>query len=166
METQNSAPAFEGKTGLAFLRAMLAEEIPAGPLHTVLGFRLVEASEGFAKFVARPGECHYNPIGNVHGGYTSALLDSALGCCVISTLDSASTFATLDLTVRLVRPMFDTTGEVAAEARILHRGRQVVTAEAKVLDGSGRLMAHATTTCMVLPRSSRKPGSISEPGAA
>ena len=138
-----------GRDGLSFLRAMIAGELPAPPMAETLGFRLVAADEGRARFKGEPTFRHYNPIGVVHGGYAATLLDSALGCAVHATLATGEGYTTLELKVNLVRAITEQTGLVIAEGRILHRGRSIATAEGDLRDAAGVLYAHATTTCMV-----------------
>ena len=140
----------DGLSGLAFLRKVVEGNLPQAPLSDVLQFRLVEVSEGFARFVGSPGEQHYNPMGSVHGGWASALLDSAMGCAVLSTLDETRLFTTVQLSVNLLRPMSSQTGEVRCEARVLHVGGRTATAEGRVVDREGRLYAHGTTTCLII----------------
>jgi uncharacterized protein (TIGR00369 family) len=141
-----------GKTGLAFLTAMLKGELPAAPMSVTLGFKLVHAEEGLARFEGWPDEYLYNPMGSVHGGWTATLLDSAMGSAVMSTLDEKSSYATMDFTVHLVRTLTRDSGQVTAEGRVVHRGSRMATAEGKLLDASGKLYAHASTTCLVMPR--------------
>ncbi|MGH9246861.1 MAG: PaaI family thioesterase [Acidimicrobiales bacterium] len=145
-----SAAAARSMSGLDFLKAITAGEIAAPPIAVTLGFTIAEFSDGEATFVGTPHEWHYNPIGVVHGGYAATLLDSALGCAVQSTLPAGTGYTTAELTVNLVRPITTETGELRSEARVLHRGSRLATAEAKLLDGNGRLYAHATTTCLIL----------------
>jgi len=101
-------------------------------------------------FVATPTEAHYNGMGVVHGGWSAALLDSALGSAVNSMMPAGRVFATLELKVNLTRPLRAETGEVRCEATVLHVGRRTATADARVIDGQGRLYAHATATCIVV----------------
>ena len=137
--------------GLAFLKAIIAGELPAPPITATLGFALVAADHGRAVFEGEPQARHYNPIGSVHAGFAATLLDSALACSVHSTLVKGETYTTLELKMNLVRALTAETGTVAAEARIVHRGRTVATAEATLKDRAGKLYAHATTTCMIFP---------------
>jgi uncharacterized protein (TIGR00369 family) len=139
------------RDGLSFLQAMVDGVLPAPPITETLGFRLAEVSEGHAVFEGVPAFKHYNPIGVVHGGYAATLLDSALGCSVHSTLAKGEGYTTLELKVNMVRAITENTGLVRAESRVVHRGRTVATAEAYLRDASGRLYAHASTTCMVFP---------------
>lgn len=142
----------EGKTGLAFLTAILKGELPAAPIGVALGFKLVHAEEGLARFEGWPDEYQYNPMGSVHGGWSATLLDSAMGSAVMSTLDAQSAYTTMDFTVHLVRALSRDTGPVSAEGRVVHRGQRSATAEAKLTDAAGKLYAHATTTCLIMPR--------------
>ena len=137
--------------GLAFLKAIIAGELPAPPMTATLGFALVAAEHGRVVFEGEPQPRHYNPLGSVHAGFAATLLDSALACSVHSTLVKGETYTTLELKVNLVRALTAQTGMVAAEARIVHRGRSVSTAEATLKDRAGKLYAHATTTCMIFP---------------
>lgn len=137
--------------GLSFLRAMIDGTLPQPPITETLGFRLAAAEHGRVTFEGEPQFRHYNPIGMVHGGFAMTLLDSALGCAVHSTLAKGETYTTLEVKVNLVRPLTKDTGLVSAQGRIIHRGRTVGTAEGDIKDASGKLYAHATTTCMIFP---------------
>ena len=137
--------------GLDFLQGVIDGQFPAPPMAETLGFRLVAVEKGRAVFEGLPDHRHYNPLGVVHGGYAMTLLDSALGCSVHTTLDKGDAYTTLEIKVNLVRPLTKDTGLVRAEARILHRGRTVATAEGELKDAGGKLYAHATTTCMIFP---------------
>jgi uncharacterized protein (TIGR00369 family) len=136
-------------SGLEFLTAILAGTLPAPPICRTLDFRLVEADKGRAVFVGNPARDFYNPIGSVHGGYASTLLDSCMGCAVHSMIDAGRGYATLELKVNLVRAITEKTGAVRAEGRIIHAGRTTATAEGRLTDAAGKLLAHGTTTCAV-----------------
>jgi uncharacterized protein (TIGR00369 family) len=110
----------------------------------------VEIDEGRVVFEGTPGEEHYNATGVVHGGWAATLLDSALGCAVHSTLPAGTGYTSLSLEVKFVRPITRDSGAVRCVAEVLHRGRRQATAEARVTDASGRLVAHGTSTCMIL----------------
>jgi uncharacterized protein (TIGR00369 family) len=138
-------------SGIEFLRAIRDERLPAPPIAVLLGFRLAEVEPGYAVFEVLPSEQHYNPIGVVHGGYAATMLDSALGCAVQTTCKKGEVYTTLELKLNLVRAITKETGKITAEARVLHRGRTVGTAEGYIRDAAGRLYAHATTTCMIFP---------------
>ncbi len=137
--------------GLSFLKAIAERRLPTPPIADLLDFALIEVEHGRALFEGMPAFDHYNPIGTVHGGWVSTLLDSALGCAVHSTLQQGEAYTTLELKVNLVRAITKDTGRVTAEGRIVHRGRTVGTADAYLRDAEGKLYAHATTTCMIFP---------------
>ncbi len=137
--------------GLEFLDGMVAGTYPQPPMAATLGFRLIEVAAGRAVFEGLPEFRHYNPIGTVHGGFAATLLDSALGCAVFSTMAKGEAWTTLELKFNLVRPINKDTGPVRAEGRLVHRGRTVATSEGDLRDQAGKLLAHASTTCMVFP---------------
>jgi len=139
------------RDGLSFLKALIAGEFPAPPIAETVGFSLVEVELGRALFTATPAFRHYNPIGVVHGGFAATLLDSCVGCAVHTTLAKGEAYTTLELKINLTRALTDKVGPVFAEGRVIHRGRQVATAEGDLKDGAGKLYAHATTTCMIFP---------------
>ncbi len=136
---------------LAFLKGIVDGTQPSPPMSQTLGFHLTEVEEGRAVFEGLPEYRHYNPIGTVHGGFAATLLDSALGCAIFSTLAKGEAWTTLELKFNLVRPLSKDTGKVTAEGRVIHRGRTVATSEGDIKDLSGKLYAHATTTCMIFP---------------
>jgi uncharacterized protein (TIGR00369 family) len=140
----------QGMAGLDALRAMAAGELPPPPIAETLGFRLVEVEPGRTTFAVEPAEFHYNPIGVVHGGLALALLDSAMGCAVQSLLDAGVAYTTLEVKGNLVRPLTSETGEVRCTGTVVHRGRRVATAEARIEDPAGRLYAHGTSTLLIL----------------
>jgi uncharacterized protein (TIGR00369 family) len=116
-----------------------------------MGFEILDAGEGRAVFAVVPDEYHYNPIGTVHGGLAATLLDSAMGCAVETTLDPGVGYTTLELKVNYVRAMTRDTGRVVCEATVVHRGGTIATAEGRLVEeATGRLLAHGTTTCLVL----------------
>ena len=138
-------------SGMEYLQAMLDGKFPPPPIAQTLDFTLAEIAEGRAVFACTPSEFHYNPIGVVHGGLIATLLDSALGCCVHTLLPAGASYTTLELHVNLVRPLTRETGEIRCEGNILHFGKRMATAEAKVVDRAGKLYGHGTTTCMIFP---------------
>jgi uncharacterized protein (TIGR00369 family) len=144
--------AAEGKTGLELLRSILEGKTPPAPIQKTLGFDLVAVEEGMARFRLVPGEQHYNPMSAVHGGVACTLLDSAMGCAVMSVMDATTGYATVDLSIHLTRPITEKTGPIVAEGRVLRRGSRLVTTEAKLTDEQGKLLAHATGACMLLQR--------------
>jgi uncharacterized protein (TIGR00369 family) len=142
----------QARTGLAFLKAILEGSIPSAPIQATLGFDLIAAEEGLARFRLVPAKQHYNPMNGVHGGVACTLLDSAMGSAVMTTLDEKTGYSTVDITVHLTRPISAQTGPIVAEGRVVHRGSRIATAEGRLTDGDGRLLAHATATCVLLER--------------
>jgi uncharacterized protein (TIGR00369 family) len=136
--------------GLDFLVAIRDEELPPAPIQRLLDFTLTEVEEGRVVFTAEPGEQHYNPIGVVHGGLAATLLDSAMGASVHSTLPQGQGYTTLETKFNLVRAITAETGSIQAEGRVVNRGRQVATAEGYLRDGAGKLLAHGTSTCLII----------------
>ena len=137
-------------SGLAFLQAIRDGRLPSPPISRVLAFRLIEVEQGRAVFEGTPGADHYNPIGSVHGGYAATLLDSCMGCAVQSMLPQGSGYTTLEIKISMIRAISHDTGIVRAEGKVLSVGRRVGTAEGRLVDGAGRLLAHGTTTCLVM----------------
>jgi len=136
-------------SGLEFLQRILREKA-APPMARLLDFDLAAVEDGRAAFRVKPQEFHYNPTGSVHGGLAATVMDSALGCAVLSTLPVGVGYTTAELHLNLVRAITAETPELTADARVLHRGRTIRTAECKLTDASGKLYAHASTTCVVL----------------
>ncbi len=128
-----------------------AGELPQPPIATTLGFRLVEVERGRVVFECEPAEFHYNPIGTVHAGLASTLLDSAMGCAFVTTLDEVVGWTTLELKANFTRPLTAETGVVRCVGSVVHPGRTVATTEARLEDAEGRLYAHGTSTILVLP---------------
>lgn len=136
-------------SGLEFLRGIIDGKYPVPPIADLIGFSLTEADFGRVVFESTPEFKHYNPLGIVHGGYAATLLDSCMGCCVHSTLPVGVGYTTLEFKVTFMRAITTETGPVKAEGRILNAGRRAATAEGRLTDAKGRLLAHATTTCLV-----------------
>ncbi|MGW1765398.1 PaaI family thioesterase [Streptomyces sp. NPDC002073] len=138
--------------GLELLRAIIEGRIPQPPMSHTLGFRLVSAEPGTAVFEGETGEYLYNPMGTVHGGYFATLLDSALGCAVLSRLPAGTGYTTAQLNVNLIRPATAATGKLRAIGTSIHVGRTIGIAEAQLIGiEDGKLYAHATTTCAIFP---------------
>jgi uncharacterized protein (TIGR00369 family) len=137
--------------GLDYVRAIQAGEIPPPPIAVVMNFSIELLEEGQAVFIGQPGEEHYNPIGVVHGGYASTILDSALGCAVHTTCPAGVGYTSQTLEVKYLRPITRDTGAVRAEAVVVHRGRKNAVSEAKLtaVEG-GKLLATGTSTCLIL----------------
>ncbi|MFE6224903.1 MULTISPECIES: PaaI family thioesterase [unclassified Streptomyces] len=153
-----TARAAASMAGIDFLREMVAGRLPGPPIAALLGFTLEEVGDGRAVFALEPGEEHYNPIGSVHGGVYATLLDSAAGCAVHTTLPLGTAYTSLDLSTRFLRPITLDTGTVRAVGTVVSRGRRTALAEAELYDGKDRLLAHATSTCMLFPVPGREAG--------
>jgi uncharacterized protein (TIGR00369 family) len=139
-------------TGLDFLRRMIAGETGNVPIGDTLGFRVVEAENGRVVLLGRPDERVYNLIGTVHGGWAAAILDTALALSTLSTLDAKSSFTTVDIRINYLRAITVETGELRAEGKVLQSGRRLAYGEAKLTDAGGKLLAHGTGSCIILPR--------------
>src|ERR1700754_2879446 len=135
--------------GIDFVRAMFEGRLPAPPIMQTVELFDSSAEPGIVVFHSIPGFRHYNPIGSVHGGYAATLLDSAMGLAVHSMLPAGTGYTTLEFKLSFIRGMTKDTGTVRSEGRTLHVGRRTATAEARITDSKGRLLAHATTTCLV-----------------
>lgn len=140
----------QGMSGLDYLTKVMKGEISEAPIGRLLDVRFHEVQKGRVVVVGRPGEQHYNPIGLVHGGYLSTMLDSAMGCAVHTELEAGVGYSTVSLQLNFVRPVQEGIKELLAEGRVVHLGKRQATAEGFVRDPEGRLYAHAMTTCMVL----------------
>ncbi len=138
-------------SGLDYLLALKEGKAPLPPAARLLGYRVREVDRGRAVFELEPAECHYNPFATVHGGIMSTLLDSAMTAAVLSTLAAGVSCATLEMKVNFVRAVRAETGTLRCEAAVIHLGSSIATAEGRILDGRGKLCAHAVTTCSVFP---------------
>ena len=148
-------------SGLEYLLAIAEGRIPPPPIAALLGMSIVRVGPGQVTFGLDVGEHLYNPIGSVHGGVFCALLDSAMGCAVHSSLDRGQAYTTLELKVNLVRALTLNTPSVAATGQVVSAGRRVVTASGEITGPDGALYAHATTTCLV---SAPRPTPTDRPG--
>jgi uncharacterized protein (TIGR00369 family) len=135
--------------GINFIRAIFEGRLPAPPIMQNIEPFDYSAEPGVVTFYSVPGFRHYNPIGSVHGGYAATLLDSAMGLAVHSMLPAGTGYTTLEFKISFIRGMTKDTGVVRSEGRTLNVGRRAATAEARITDAKGRLLAHATTTCLV-----------------
>jgi uncharacterized protein (TIGR00369 family) len=139
-------------SGLEYLKKVFAGEFAGSPIGSTLDFYPVELEAGQVIFEGEPKQFVFNPIGSVHGGYAATLLDSALGCSIQSMLEAGQGYTTVELKVNYVRAMTDKTGVVRADAKVIHLGRSLATAEAKLYGrDDGKLYAHGSTTCFVFP---------------
>ena len=138
-----------GKSGLQIMSAILQGELPFAPIGQTLDFVLVEVSEGRAVFQGTPGPAHLNPLGTIHGGWVATMLDSALGCSVHTMMPPGRGYTTAELGVNYVKGLTPKVQRVRAEGKVIHCGKQLATAEARLYGPDGTLYAHATTTCLV-----------------
>lgn len=135
--------------GIDLMRAMFAGDLPRAPIALLLGFDGGDVGDGWVEFSGVPGAQHYNPLGTVHGGYAATLLDSCMGCAVHTTLKAGIGYTTIDMNVTYLRPMSAATGRVTARGEVITSGRRVATARGTLTDTRGKLIATATTSCLV-----------------
>jgi uncharacterized protein (TIGR00369 family) len=144
-----SAEQRKAMSGLEFVQGLADGSLPLNTIAQTLGYDVTEAESGRVVIIAEPGEIHLNPAGTVHGGFAATLLDSCMGLAVQSTLEKGMGSTTLEFKISLVRPITTDTGEIKAEGVVLTTGRRVGTAEGRITDCNGRLLAHGTTTCLI-----------------
>ena len=137
------------RSGLELLQAMAAGELPAPPVMHLIDMAGLEVEEGSVTVHLDPQEFHYNPLGTVHGGVLSTLLDTAAACSVHTTLPVGVGYTSLDLTVKFLRPVTVASGRITTRGAVLQRGRRTALAEARMTDAAGRLVAHATSSCLI-----------------
>jgi uncharacterized protein (TIGR00369 family) len=136
-------------SGLEFVQGLVNGTLPLNTIAGTLGYDVTEAVSGRVVVSAEPNGTHLNPAGTVHGGFAATLLDSCMGLAIQSTLETGVGQTTLEFKISLVRPIVPETGLIKAEGIVLSRGRRVGTAEGRITDGRGRLLAHGTTTCLI-----------------
>lgn len=144
-----NAAAIGQRSGIEIMHAMISGELPPPPIMHTLGIDRLAAESGRISVFMTAQEYHYNPLGTVHGGVISTLLDTAAGCAVHSTLPAGMGYTSLDLTTKFLRPVTVAAGELRCEGTVLNRGRTTALAQAQLFDGTGRLLAHATSTCLL-----------------
>ena len=137
------------RSGLELMQGIVAGELPGAPIAKVLNFLPVEIEAGRAVFEGDPTPDFFNPIGSVHGGWTATLLDSCVACAVHSALPAGKGYTTVELKINFVRAVMPDSGPLRAEGKVIHVGGRIGTAEGRLTDASGRLYAHATTTCLI-----------------
>lgn len=138
----------EGLTGLEHMRAGLRGEIPGAPIGSLMGFRLTDATQGEVRFEGTPDESTCNPMGAVHGGLTCTVLDSAAGCAVQTTLPAGVGYTSVEIKVNYLRPVFAGT-PLFARGWVTKPGRRVAFAEAEIRDASDKVVATASSTCLI-----------------
>jgi len=136
-------------SGLEFVQGLADGSLPLNTMARTLGYDVVAAEKGRVVVAVEPSDAHLNPAGTVHGGLTAILLDSAMGLAIQSTLEKGFAQTTVEFKISLIRPITPETGRITAEGRVLNCGRRVGTAEGRLTDGNGRLLAHGTTTCLI-----------------
>jgi uncharacterized protein (TIGR00369 family) len=139
------------ENGLDFLQGIVDGRHPHPPMCQTIGFHFISVEPGRVRLQGFPELRHYDSIEAVHGGFAATLLDTAAGAAIFSTVSRGESWTTLELKLNFVRAMTHETGAVHAEGRVIHRGRTVATTEGDLKDATGRLYAHATTTCMIFP---------------
>jgi uncharacterized protein (TIGR00369 family) len=139
-------------SGLEFVRGLVDGTLPLNTMARTLDYDVTEAASGRVVVTAEPSGIHLNPAGTVHGGLAATLLDSCMGLAIQSTLEKGIGQTTLEFKISLVRPITPETGVIKAEGLVLSRGRRIGTAEGRITDANGRLLAHGTTTCLVFER--------------
>lgn len=139
------------RSGLELLRAMVAGELPPPPIMRLIGADGLVVDHGRVSVFLTPQEFHYNPLGTVHGGVLATLLDTAAGCAVHSTLPAGVGYTSVDLSTKYLRPVTVHSGQLRGDGAVLSSGRRTALAEAKLFDAADRLVAHATSTCLLFP---------------
>jgi uncharacterized protein (TIGR00369 family) len=147
-----SAERREAMSGLEFVQGLVDGTLPLNTIAETLGYDVTEVVSGRVVVTATPNGTHLNPAGTVHGGLAATLLDSCMGLAVQSTLEMGVLQTTLEFKISLVRPITPDTGPIKAEGVVLSRGRRIGTAEGRITDQEGRLLAHGTTTCLIFER--------------
>lgn len=144
------AAAVATMTGLELMRAVVAGTLPGAPIATLMNMRGVAADPGTVTFEGRPGPEHYNPLGTVHGGYAATLLDSAMGCAVHTMLPAGTGFTSIDINITYVRAITAATGPVTARGDVINAGRRVATVRGTLTDAAGKVLAHGTSSCLIM----------------
>ena len=140
-----------GLSGLEFLLAIRDGKLPAPPIAVLMGMRPVEVEPGRVVFEGNPDESVYNPIGTVHGGYVCTLADTVAACAVHSTLDAGTVYTSIDLNVSYTRPVTRASGTLRAVGTVVKPGRRVAFSRADIVDGAGKVVATATSSCLIMP---------------
>lgn len=161
-DPQVAAQKLLSMSGLEGLRYMMAGNHPPPSIATTLGFTLAEVDDGRALFVGEPSDQVLNPLGIVHGGWALTLIDSCTGCAAHTTLPAGVGYTTVETKVNFVRAITPASGQVRAEGVVVARGRTIITAEGKLTDSRGRLLAHGTSTLIVLRKEGPKAGNTEQ----
>ena len=137
------------RSGLEFVQGLAGGTLPLNTIACTLGYDVIKAENGRVAVSLLPTGAHLNPAGTVHGGLLATLLDSWMGLAIQSTLEKGISQTTLEFKISLLRPITPETGLITAVGSVLTRGRRVGTAEGRVTDRAGRLLAHGSTTCLI-----------------
>jgi len=140
-----------GMNGLDMIRAIPTGRLPAPPIARTFKQWIEHAEHGLAEFRGEPEAAYLNPMGLIHGGWTMAILDSAKGCAVQTILAPGDAYVSLGTEVKFMRPVTLKTGQVRAIGRVIDRTRQTASAEARLEDTRGRILATGTSTCFITP---------------
>ena len=136
-------------SGLETLRAMSDGQLAPPPIMATVGIERIEAQDGRVDLWLPVREFHYNPLGTVHGGILATVLDTGTGCAVHSVLPAGVGYTSLDLHTRFLRPATIDSGVLHCVGTVLSRTRRSAVAEATIKDAAGRLLAHATSSCLI-----------------
>ena len=136
--------------GLEFLEKLRDGLLPAPPFAEVTDIWITEVERGRVVFEAMPAGRFLNPLGTVHGGWVTTVLDSAMGCAVHSVMERGQAYTTVDMSVSFVRPVLPNTGVLRCEGKLIHSGKRIATSEGRMWDGAGKLIAHGSETCLVI----------------
>lgn len=144
------ATAAKTMAGIDYLKAMAAGILPLPALLHTLGLEVGEIEQGVVSFRFQPAEFHYNPLGTVHGGVITSVLDSAMGCTLQSVLEAGAGYTTLEIKVNFLKAVRVATGTLRASGKIIHVGKSTALLEAQLTDAAGAVYAHSVSTCMIL----------------
>jgi len=139
-------------TGLDYLQRIVSGEYAQLPIGEHLGFRIAAVEPGKVTIKGRPDERSYNLLSSVHGGWTAAVLDTAMALSNVSLMAADQTFTTIDIRINYLRPITVETGEVTAVGNVLQSGRKIAYVEARLMDAGGKLLAHGTGSLLIMPR--------------
>ena len=138
--------------GLEFVQRLVTGALPLNTMARTLGYDIVEATAGRVIVTATPSADHLNPAGTVHGGFAATLLDTCMGLAVLTTIGTGFSSTTLEFKISLLRSLMQETGPIRAEGIVITSGKRIGTAEGRLTDSEGRLLAHGTTTCLIFDR--------------
>lgn len=141
--------------GMTFLRGMLSGRHPIAPYAATMDIELSEVEEGWVLFLGKPSAQYFNPVGSIQGGWAATILDGAMAHCIHTTLKPGENYTTLEMKINFIRPVLPSSGTVRCEGWLVHRGARTATSEGKLFDARGKLLAHGSETCIILPADGR-----------